>query len=280
MMELDIEEWLRYPKIDMHCHVWNLANEKEEQVSSEQLILSGEMLGITEFWCSSPIIGGLIASVEAVREENDTILRAIKRHPQHIRGMCFVIPGHYQMALDEINRCLDSGMIGIKLYNQYRINDPAVFPVIELAIERKVPILEHAGYLHAREDLDSQPLISHGEHFAEVSARYPEAMLIHAHIGGGGDWEHTVSAMRHGSPNLYCDVSGSNLDDGQVEWAVAEMGAESVLFGTDGTMTGSVGKVIDATLTEEDKSLIFWKNAERILAAQGARPTQPREVVV
>ena len=35
-MELDIEEWLRYPKIDMHCHVWNLANEKEEQVSSEQ----------------------------------------------------------------------------------------------------------------------------------------------------------------------------------------------------------------------------------------------------
>ena len=57
------------------------------------------------------------------------------------------------------------------------------------------------------------------------------------------------------------------------------MGAESVLFGTDGTMTGSVGKVIDATLTEEDKSLIFWKNAERILAAQGARPTQPREVV-
>ncbi len=279
MVELDIEEWLRYPKIDMHCHVWNLANEKEEQVSSEQLILAGEMLGITEFWCSSPIIGGLIASVEAVREENDTILRAIKRHPQHIRGMCFVIPGHYQMALDEINRCLDSGMIGIKLYNQYRINDPAVFPVIELAIERKVPILEHAGYLHAREDLDSQPLISHGEHFAEVSARYPEAMLIHAHIGGGGDWEHTVSAMRHGSPNLYCDVSGSNLDDGQVEWAVAEMGAESVLFGTDGTMTGSVGKVIDATLTEEYKSLIFWKNAERILAAQGARPTQPREVV-
>ena len=279
-MELDIEEWLRYPKIDMHCHVWNLANEQEEQVSSEQLILSGEMLGITEFWCSSPIIGGLIASVEAVREENDTILRAIKRHPQHIRGMCFGIPGHYQMALDEINRCLDSGMIGIKLYNQYRINDPAVFPVIELAIERKVPILEHAGYLHAREDLDSQPLISHGEHFPEVSARYPEAMLIHAHIGGGGDWEPTVSAMRHGSPNLYCDVSGSNLDDGQVEWAVAEMGAESVLFGTDGTMTGSVGKVIDATLTEEDKSLIFWKNAERILAAQGARSTQPREVAV
>ena len=64
MMELDIEKWLRYPKIDMHCHVWNLANEKEEQVSSEQLILAGEMLGITEFWCSSPIIGGLIASVE------------------------------------------------------------------------------------------------------------------------------------------------------------------------------------------------------------------------
>ncbi|MDA0746270.1 MAG: amidohydrolase family protein [bacterium] len=274
-MSLDIEGWMRHPKIDMHCHVWNFSNEKEEQISSEQLILAGEMLGITEFWCSSPITGGRIASPEEVRQENDAVLRALKRHPEHIRGMCYVIPGHYQAALDEINRCLDEGMIGIKLYNQYRINDPAVYPVIELAIKRNVCILEHAGYLEAREHLDQQPLISHGHHFADVNKVYPEAMLIHAHIGGGGDWEHTVRAMRDTSPNLYCDVSGSNLDDGQIELAVTEMGAESVLFGTDGTMTGSVGKVIDATLTDEEKSLIFWGNAERILAAQGAKPTQP-----
>lgn len=274
-MALDIEAGLRRPKIDMHCHVWNMSNEADEAKSCEQLIAAGEMLGITEFWCSSPITGGALSPIEDVRAENDAVLRAVKRFPSRIRGMCFVIAGHYREALDEMDRCLDAGMVGIKLYNQYRISDPAVFPVIEKAIERKVPILEHAGK-PSPEGLERQPLISWGTHFAEANQRYPEAMLIHAHIVGGGDWEYTVRAMRDGSPNLYCDISGSNLDDGALEFAVAEMGAERILFGSDGTMSGSVGKVLDADLTEKQRDLIFWDNAERILAAQGASPTEPR----
>jgi predicted TIM-barrel fold metal-dependent hydrolase len=190
--------------------------------------------------------------------------------------MAFAIGGLYKEAVDEISRCLDEGFVGIKLYNQYRINDPAVFPIIELAIERKVPILEHAGK-PAPEGLERQPNISWGTHFAEANERYPEAMLIHAHVVGGGDWEYTVRAMRDASPNLYCDFSGSNLDDWALEYAVQELGAERILFGTDGTMCGSVGKVLDADITEAQRELIFWGNAERILKAQGATPTVPRK---
>ena len=191
--------------------------------------------------------------------------------------MCFVIPGYYREALAEIERCLDAGMIGIKLYNQYKIDDPAVRPVIELACERRIPILEHAAYLPAPEHRAQQPLTSHGADFARVSQRYPDAIFIMAHIGGGGDWEWTLRALRDASPNVYVDVSGSNLDDGQVEFAVAELGAERVLFGTDGTMAGSVGKVIDATISDAEKELIFWGNAERILALQGLRPLASRD---
>jgi predicted TIM-barrel fold metal-dependent hydrolase len=271
-MILDIEAGLRRPKIDMHCHVRPFPDRSHEEISSDHLVASGEMLGITEFWCSRPIGGGRKAPVEEVREHNDSVLRAMARHPDHIRGLCYVIPGHYQAALDEIERCLDAGMIGIKLYNQYTLDDPAVWPVIECAIQRRIPILEHAGYLPAAEDLEKQPLISHGAHFAAASQNYPEAVLIHAHIGGGGDWEWTVRAMRDASPNVYIDTSGSNLDDGQIEFAAAELGAERVLFGTDGIMSGSVGKVLDAALTEAEKDLIFRGNVQRILAAQGETP--------
>jgi hypothetical protein len=34
--------------------------------------------------------------------------------------------------------------------------------------------------------------------------------------------------------------------------------------------------VLDAALTEEEKEMIFWGNAERILAAQGRKPLHPR----
>jgi predicted TIM-barrel fold metal-dependent hydrolase len=83
--------------------------------------------------------------------------------------------------------------------------------------------------------------------------------------------------MRDTSPNLYCDVSGSNLDDDQVAFAAAEMGPERVLFGSDGTMAGSVGKVLGANITEDEREMILWGNAERILAAQGAAPLNARE---
>lgn len=269
-MQIDIHAGIKRPKIDMHCHVWQM---EDWEKSSDHLVQCGEALGITEFWCSSIIPGGKLAPAEEIPPHNNTILAAMKRHPKRIRGWCFVIPGHFQASLDEIDRCLDAGMIGIKLYNQYWLNDPAVFPVIERAIERKVPILEHAGYPTSKA---AQPHISHGYHFTDASQRYPEAMLIHAHIAGGGDWEHTVREMRNASPNVYIDVSGSNLDDGAIEFAVREMGENRVLFGTDGTMAGSVGRVLEADLTEEQREKIFWTNSEHILAQQGATPTEAR----
>jgi len=258
---------LRTPKIDVHCHVFR---SEDWAASSDLLIDCSNILGIVENWCSSPILGGKIEPIESVRVENDAVLTSMARHPDRIRGLCFVIPG--PDAVSEIERCLDAGMIGIKLYNQYRINDAIVRPIIELAIERRVPILEHAGAPNP-EHKTAQPLISHGIHFAEVNERYPDAMIYHAHIGGGGDWEYTIRALRDCSPNLYVDVSGSNLDYDQVGFAVDELGAERVLFGTDGTMAGSIGKVIEADISEADRQMVWYQNAARILEAQGITAT-------
>ncbi|NLN28421.1 MAG: amidohydrolase [Firmicutes bacterium] len=265
---VDVAAALARPKIDMHAHVWPMQG---EAVSSSHLIACGARLGITEFWCSAPITGGRLAPIEEVRAHNDVILRAMERHPGRIRGMAFLIPGQ-PGVIEEAERCLGRGMIGFKLYNQYKLHDPVVEPIIKLATERRVPVLVHAAYLPAPEHQRQQPLTSHGADFAVASEKYPDALLIHAHIGGGGDWEWTLRALRDASPNVYVDVSGSNLDAGQVEMAVAELGAKRVLFGTDGTMAGSVGKVLDADLTEEEQDLIFWRNAARLLAEQGLAP--------
>lgn len=277
-----VNKALSTPKIDVHCHIELLPagrhrvdyKDHDWRPSADLLVACADTLGITECWCSSPITAGRMAPIEEVRAENDMILAGMARHPDRIRGLCFVIPG--PDAIPELERCLDAGMIGIKLYNQYRINDPIVRPIIELAVERRVPILEHAGAPNP-EHKGGQPLISHGIHFAEVNDRYPNAIIYHAHMGGGGDWEYTIRALRDCSPNLYIDVSGSNLDDDQVGFAVEEMGAEQILFGTDGTMAGCVGKVIDADITDEARQMIWWDNAARILSAQGLAPTSTPE---
>ena len=64
------------------------------------------------------------------------------------------------------------------------------------------------------------------------------------------------------------DPSGAAPEAGIVEFAVCQMGAERVLFGSDapGRSYGvQLGKVLGADLTPGQRDLILFGNMERIL---------------
>ena len=130
-----------------------------------------------------------------------------------------------------------------------------------------VPILHHAGHTYWL--TPPQPRISDGGTFAELARRYPEAMLICAHIAGGGDWEWTIKALRN-APTVYLDTSGSVPDEGIVEMAVRTLGADRILFGCDMSMTASVGRIRSAELSDADRAKILGGNMQRILARRRA----------
>ena len=250
-------------KIDCHMHV-NGKTRKWGWGDNDKIIDAADKLGIDKLCCSIPITSGMPSHEEA-QACNDDVLEAMNRYPDRILGYCFVNPVHQKESLEEIERCiLEHGMMGIKLYNQFKCSDPIVYPVVGKAIELSVPILEHAGYVTDPEQAAKQPNLSNARDFAALAAEYPEAILIEAHLGGGGDWEWTIKALRH-SPSVYLDTSGSVIDEGMIEMAVRELGAERLLFGTDMTMEGGVGKILSADITEEQREMIFWKNMTGIL---------------
>src|SRR4051794_26146690 len=107
----------------------------------DSVINAADRLEIEKLACSIPIIGGRWATPDEVRQCNDGVLDAMRKYPQRILGYCFLNPGYPREALQELERCVvREGMIGIKLYNQYKINDPVQFPIIERSIELGVPI--------------------------------------------------------------------------------------------------------------------------------------------
>ncbi|MBI3919941.1 MAG: amidohydrolase [Armatimonadetes bacterium] len=256
-------DWRKVRKIDAHNHVnggasnWGFA-------TNDDMIEAADRLGIEKMCCSIPITGGRLATPEEVHAANDGVLAAMRQWPDRILGYCFVMPGYRDESLAEIDRCLDAGMIGIKLYNQYKYSNPVVFPIAEKAIERGVPILGHAGHPTDAETLASQPNISDAADFRDLAFRYPEVMLIEGHIGGGGDWEWSIKMLRD-CPNVYLDTSGSGLDDQVIERCIAELGSQRLLFATDMTMEGGVGKILSAKITEEQRGDIFWRNMQGIL---------------
>ena len=170
--------------------------------------------------------------------------------------MCFINPGYTREAIAEIERCVnDLGMVGIKMYHHYFMNDPIQFPIIEKCIEMDIPILMHAGRA-SRSPIAAQPHLSDGMHFADVAKRYPEANFIMAHVGGGGDWYWQLKAIAP-YKNVVTDMSGSVYDRDIMEQTVAYLGADRVLFGTDGSTGMCVGKMLACDISEDDKKTIL-----------------------
>ncbi len=236
--------------VNWHEHVWDDDDGKFDAQQSDLLVESARRAYMDVLVCSLPVSGGS-PDPDVIRRKNNIIAEAVDRHPNIIKGMAFVNPGYSREAVAEIERCVNElGMIGIKLYNQYFISDPVLHPVIEKCIELDIPILEHAGKQMSL-PID-QPFISDGTHFAKVAEKYPEAVIIMAHIGGGGDWQWSLKAIAD-CPNIYTDISGSVYDEGIIEQTVSYLGAERVLFGTDGSFSQGIGKILAANISEKDK---------------------------
>ncbi|GEP96895.1 amidohydrolase family protein [Chitinophaga cymbidii] len=262
-----MKEVFSYRKLDAHVHV-GLTND-----GPELNVDYAERLGIDRMFISKPVTRGP-AAPEDFRAANDFILKCMKRFPERLTGMLTLNPTYKRESLEEIKRCTGEGMWGVKVYYQVKINDPLFYPIIEKLIDLKMIILMHAettlgiaGY-RMKYDQKIKPQSSIPENFVDIAARYPEAMFQFAHIGGGPDWEYACKALRN-SPNVYVDVSGSNNENNMVEFAVECLGADRVLYGSDNMYYQSVGKMIDARLTEEQKRKIFFDNYNNILKKGG-----------
>lgn len=236
--------------VNWHEHVWFNAYGGLDIESCDRLVEAAQSTYTDYLVCSLPITRGN-PTLEEIEKCNDTLYEAMRRHPGILKGMAYINPGYVKESLDEVERCINElGMIGVKLYNQYYISDPIVRDLIEKCIELDIPILEHAGKLNFMPH--TQPFISDGTHFAKVAKDYPEAVLIHAHICGGGDWQWSLKAISP-YPNIYTDTSGSVYDEGIIEATVNALGAERMLFGTDGSYSPGIGKMLSAEISEAEK---------------------------
>lgn len=256
-----VREAIAYRKIDVHNHTGNL----------KDMIESCDRVGI-QWTAVSDLSGG--NDPQSFRRSNDIVLKAMKEYPNRILGQCRINPGYTREALQEIDRCVDQGMVMLgELYDEYKINDPVYFPIIERCIEHKIPMLVHAAatlglWRKGYSTIGSSLTTSIAEDFVEVGRRYPEAMIISGHIGGGGDWEYAIRILRE-APSIYAETSGSVADEAMIDLAIENIGVDRLLFATDVNYETGVGKVMCANLTENDRKKIFFDNFNNLLRKGG-----------
>jgi predicted TIM-barrel fold metal-dependent hydrolase len=189
-------------------------------------------------------------------------------------GQVTLNPLYKKESLEEIARCVDQGMVGIKVYYQVKLNDPLFYPIIEKSIDLKMIILMHAncqlgmaGY-RMKYDTHLNPNTSLPEDFVDAAKRYPEAILQYAHTGGGGDWEYACKMFRD-YPNIYVDTSGSNNEANMIDFALKYLGEDRLFFGTDSSYYQGVGNILSSEMNEVQKRKIFFGNYNSVLRKGG-----------
>jgi len=226
-------------------------------------LAEGERLGIRLFIGSCLGNFNLQPSFEEVYQANNDMAAVMDKYLNRVSGYCYVNPQHGEQALADFRyRIEENAMVGMKLWVSTYCNDPLVFPFVEQAIAYRVPVLIHTW----RKTVSQLPCESTAFHVADLAARYPEATILMAHLGGQVESAMNTIAPH---PNVRVDTSGTPIGASEVSIAVDRLGAERVIFGSDlpiACLASNMGKVVGAGLSPEQLELVMGLNMERLLA--------------
>lgn len=172
---------------------------------------------------------------------------------------------------------MEAGLRGVKLEVGVHARDKRLDPIMEHAAELDVPVLHHAWYKsQGRLPDESDPI-----DIADLAGRHPATRIVMAHLTGGGH-RGVLDILSY--PNVSIDTSGGQPVAGLVEYAVAKLGAERVLYGSDvicRDFSAQLARIQAARIGAQARERILWKNAARmfrldVAPAAGATREQGR----
>ncbi len=249
------------PIWDAHAHLTSLVGETPEERFT-QLLKFADRLGVERVVLSLGYTIFSDPSPQQLREENDQVLRVLRRWPDRAFGFVYLSPNQLDFSLQEFDRCVRDGpMVGIKLLTARRCSAPELDPIIERALTMKAPILQHTWLkIGGNEPGESTPY-----DVVELARRHPQLSVICGHTGG--DWERGIRIVRS-TANVSICLAGFDPTSGVVEMGVRELGAERLVYGSDcggRSFASQLAKVMGAGIPETSRKLILGGNLRRML---------------
>lgn len=228
-------------------------------------------------------------------DENGLIQASVRKHPDRFVGFCRWGTGTSgQAAAEFIEKWLDEPEfkgVGEALVRNFVVKGkvetiPEALRELRVPMEvlraKKVPIHFHTGYSGSHIGRFAGPL-AWGDPLVldEIATEFYDVPIIIGHTGGHfPPYDMNALMMAYQHDNVYLDTSKSRPD--VVEKAVAELGSDRLLWGTDWVREGphptgalsereshlyhfNLAVVEKARISDEDKEKIFYKNAKGLL---------------
>lgn len=262
---------------DFHCHVYpdSIAEKAAEAVAGFYRVergkdvpaQSGTLQHVLDAQREAGITQTLICSAatvpQQVRHINEFLARCAKASGSKCLAFGTLHPDSEDVEGD-IAHLLSLGLLGVKLHpdmQQFALNEKRTMALFEKAAGR-LPFLLHTG--------DCRFEASNPEQLRPVLEAFPETTFVGAHMAGYTIWQEATDALAGQYDNLYVDISSTMFAVSPENCAemVRAYGADRVLFGTDFPMwtpKTEVEAFCNLPLSEEEKRLIAWDNAAKLL---------------
>ncbi len=197
-------------------------------------------------------------------EPNREIARLQRAHPEKAIGFARANPHLGRHAVAALEEAFDDlGLRGLVLHpweETFAVNDPKVFPLVECALARSLPVMLETG----------SPILSHPLQAADLARRYPGGVFIMTHGGqlDSSGWSMTdAEYVMQNHPNLVMETSGLFADE-LLERLPGELGPDRLVFGSHSPWLNiglELKRIERAHLPEEAKRRILGDSARKLL---------------
>jgi predicted TIM-barrel fold metal-dependent hydrolase len=200
-------------KIDAHAHVGHFGSWCNVGLTAREMVSAMAGYAIEKSLVSYP--------------DNAVTLEAVTAHPDQLVGLAWLDPKQGEKALAEFERLTGScGFAGLKLhplFDAYPANDEVVFPLMEAAGKKNLPVFIHSGH----------PPFSLPWSIGQLAESFPEVRIVMVHMGHGhGVYIQAAIDMARKYENIWLENSGMPMHT-KIREVYERVGASRIFWGSD-----------------------------------------------
>jgi len=186
-------------------------------------------------------------------EANDRIFEWTKKY-ENLIGFFRINPNEKGFE-DEIKRCVENGLVGMKLHprtQNFTLDKENVKKCLELAVNYKIPVIIHCG---RSVDLTK---------FENLAEEFSDLTLIMGHAGMNRSSEAVKIAEKH--KNVFLEISINT--ETSIKFILEKANIKQVLFGSDtpyGDPEVMLKRIDNIKLKKRERKYILYENARKII---------------
>lgn len=222
-----------------------------------EAILKGEM---SAFGIRHAFLLSTATVSQQVRHINDFLVDVLERNGSDAFTAFGTVHPHMDDPCAELEYIKEKGITGIKFHHDFlgmAADDPAFDPIYAKAEADGIPVYVHAG--------DKRYNYTNPAQLLRVHEKFPDLILIAAHIGGYSAWEEAARQLK--GTNFYYDTSSAlfALTPERAAELIRMLGVDRFFFATDFPMwdfEAEWARFSALPLTEDEFDRIVHLNAE------------------